>query len=86
MVTEPLAEKYRAFGWAVRDGLDGHNFEQVLDGLTWARDHRGEPACVIFDTVKGKGVSFMENNPGFHGAAPSAEQFEAAMRELGADA
>jgi transketolase len=84
MVTEPLADKYRAFGWAVREGLDGHNYEDIRDGLTWARDHQGEPACVIFDTVKGKGVSFMENNPGFHGAAPNAEQFEAAMKELGA--
>jgi transketolase len=83
MGTEPLAEKYRAFGWAVREGLDGHDFAQVEDGLRWARDHRGQPACVIFDTVKGKGVSFMENNPGFHGAAPNAEQFETAMRELG---
>jgi transketolase len=67
----------------VRDGLDGHDFGQVEDGLRWARDYRGQPACVIFDTVKGKGVSFMENNPGFHGAAPNAEQFETAMRELG---
>jgi transketolase len=83
MGTEPLAEKYRAFGWAVREGLDGHDFAQIEEGLRWARDHRGQPACVIFDTVKGKGVSFMENNPGFHGAAPSAEQYEIAMRELG---
>jgi transketolase len=83
MGTEPLAEKYRAFGWEVREGLDGHDFAQIEDGLRWARDHRGQPACVIFDTVKGKGVSFMENNPGFHGAAPNAEQYDAAMRELG---
>jgi transketolase len=83
MGTEPLAEKYRAFGWEVREELDGHDFAQIEDGLRWARDHRGQPACVIFDTVKGKGVSFMENNPGFHGAAPNAEQYDAAMRELG---
>ena len=84
MGIEPLAQRYEAFGWAVREGLDGHNFEQILEGLTWARDVKGQPACVIFDTVKGKGVSFMENNPGFHGAAPNAEQFDAAMKELGA--
>ena len=83
METAPLGEKYRAFGWAVREGLDGHDFAQILDGLTWARDYKGQPACVIFETIKGKGVSFMENNPGFHGAAPNAEQFETAMRELG---
>ena len=83
MVSEPLAEKYRAFGWAVREGLDGHDFAQIADGLRWARDVQGQPACVIFDTVKGKGVSFMENNPGFHGAAPSADQMAAALQELG---
>ncbi len=83
METAPLGEKYRAFGWAVREGLDGHDFAQILDGLTWARDYKGQPACVIFETIKGKGVSFMENNPGFHGAAPNAEQFATAMRELG---
>lgn len=82
----PLAEKYRAFGWAVRDGLDGHDFAQIEDALRWARDLKGQPACVIFETVKGKGVSFMENNPGFHGAAPNADQFAAAMRELGGEA
>lgn len=82
----PLAEKYRAFGWAVRDGLDGHDFAQIEDGLRWARDVQGQPAVVIFETTKGKGVSFMENNPGFHGAAPNADQYAAAMRELGAEA
>ena len=82
----PLAEKYRAFGWAVRDGLDGHDFAQIEDGLRWARDVQGQPVVVIFETTKGKGVSFMENNPGFHGAAPNADQYAAAMRELGAEA
>jgi len=82
----PLAEKYRAFGWAVRDGLDGHDFAQIEDGLRWAHDVQGQPAVVIFETTKGKGVSFMENNPGFHGAAPNADQYAAAMRELGAEA
>jgi len=82
MITEPLAEKYRAFGWEVREGLNGHDLADVESGLTWARDVRGKPACVIFDTVKGKGVSFMEHNPSFHGAPPSAEQYEQAIREL----
>jgi transketolase len=82
MVSEPLDEKYRAFGWEVRSDVDGHDLDAVEEALLWARDVRGAPACVIFDTVKGKGVSFMENNPAFHGAPPSDEQFELAMAEL----
>lgn len=84
MRPQPLDEKYRAFGWEVRSGIDGHDLEQVEEALKWARDVRGKPAAVIFETTKGKGVSFMENNPAFHGAAPSDEQYELAMQELGA--
>ena len=83
MNTEPLARKYEAFGWTVRDAVDGHDPAAVEDALRWARGVRGAPACVIFDTVKGKGVSFMEHNPAFHGAPPSPEQFAEAMAELG---
>jgi transketolase len=82
MVSEPLDEKYRAFGWEVRSDVDGHDLDAVEEALLWARDVSGAPACVIFDTVKGKGVSFMENNLAFHGAPPSDEQFEQAMAEL----
>jgi transketolase len=85
MVSEPLDEKYEAFGWAVKRGLDGHDLEEVEEALAWARDVEGQPACVIFDTVKGRGVSFMENNPAFHGAPPSDEQYEIAMQELADD-
>lgn len=84
MVSAPLDEKYRAFGWEVRSGIDGHDLAAVEEALAWARDVRGKPALVIFETTKGKGVSFMENNPGFHGAPPSDEQYAQAMRELGA--
>ena len=84
--TEPLDDKYRAFGWAVQAAVDGHDLDAVEHALLWARDVRGQPACVIFDTVKGKGVSFMEDNPAFHGAPPSDEQFVEAMRELGEEA
>ncbi len=85
MSTEPLDEKYRAFGWDVRSDVDGHDLGAIEEALIWARDVRGGPACVIFDTVKGKGVSFMENNPAFHGAPPNDEQFELAMSELADD-
>ena len=83
MVSAPLDAKYHAFGWEVRAGVDGHNLEAVEDALRWATEVRGGPACVIFDTLKGKGVSFMENNPAFHAGPPSDEQFAQAMRELG---
>lgn len=82
MRTEPLDEKYRAFGWEVLDGVDGHDFAAIEDALRWAYAVKGKPALVIFNTVKGKGVSFMENNPNFHGAAPSDEQYALAMAEL----
>ena len=79
---EPLDEKYAAFGWEVQSGVAGHDLDAVDEALRWARDVRGRPACVIFDTVKGHGVSFMAHNPDFHGAPPSPEQFELAMAEL----
>ena len=82
MRTEPLDEKYRAFGWQVRAGVDGHDFAAIEDALRWAYSASGKPVCVIFDTVKGKGVSFMENNPNFHGAPPTDEQYVLAMAEL----
>ena len=83
MVSEPLDRKYESFGWAVRSGVDGHDTGAVEEALRWASEVRGQPACVIFDTVKGRGVSFMEDNPGFHGAPPSPEQYEQALAELG---
>lgn len=82
MRTEPLDEKYRAFGWEVRAGIDGHDHAAIEEALRWAYGVRGKPALVIFNTVKGKGVSFMEDNPNFHGAPPSDEQYAQAMAEL----
>ena len=82
MSSEPLDEKYRAFGWHVLSDLDGHDVKTVEQACQWALDQRGGPVCLIFDTVKGKGVSFMEHNPAFHGAPPSDEEFEQAMKEL----
>ena len=81
MRTDPLPDKWRAFGWHVQE-VDGHDLSQVIEALEKARDARGQPAVVIAHTVKGKGVSFMENNPEWHGKAPTPEQAERALAEL----
>ena len=76
-----VSEKFAAFGWAVKK-INGHNMVEVIDAIDWADQINDGPACIVMDTVKGKGVSYMENNPKFHGAAPSEEQFKLAMEEL----
>jgi transketolase len=78
---DPLAERWRAFGWNAQE-VDGHDLSQTVDALETARDHRGQPSVVICQTTKGKGVSFMENNPAFHGKAATKEQLEQALEEL----
>ena len=84
MRTDPLPDKWQAFGWHVQE-VDGHDLSQVIEALEKARDVRGRPSVVIAHTVKGKGVSFMENNPEWHGKAPTPEQAERALAELGSD-
>ena len=81
MELEPLADKWRAFGWKVLE-IDGHDMDQVLDAAAKAKRARGRPTVIIAHTVKGKGVSFMENNPDFHGRAPTESEYEQAMVEL----
>jgi transketolase len=81
MRTDPLPDKWQAFGWHVQE-VDGHDLSQVIEALEKARDARSRPAVVIAHTVKGKGVSFMENNPEWHGKAPTPEQAERALAEL----
>ncbi len=78
---EPLAERWRAFGWNAQE-VDGHNIGQIIDALEQGRGHSGQPSVVICQTTKGKGVSFMENNPGFHGKAANEEQLKQALKEL----
>jgi transketolase len=78
---DPLAERWRAFGWNAQE-VDGHDIAQIIDALEKSRDHRGQPRVVICQTTKGKGVSFMENNPGFHGKAANKEQLKQALKEL----
>ncbi len=81
MNSEPLGEKFRSFGWHVID-VDGHDFEQLMNAFDHARTVKRQPVAIIAKTIKGKGVSFMENNVDFHGKAPNAAQFEIAMKEL----
>jgi transketolase len=82
MELEPLDDKLRAFGWHVIQ-VDGHSFEELLRAYDEARTIKGQPTAVIARTVKGKGVSFMENNPDWHGKGPNAEQREQALAEIG---
>ncbi len=76
-----IADKFRAFGFNVLE-IDGHDVEQIKNALTNAKQTKGKPTAIICSTVKGKGVSFMENQVGFHGAAPNEEQYKTAMKEL----
>lgn len=76
-----LAAKWHSFGWNVIE-LDGHDMEQVLRAFEMAKAFKGKPSVLIANTVKGKGVSFMENDCNWHGNAPSAEQLENALKEI----
>jgi len=78
---EPLAGKWRSFGWHVIE-TDGHNVAALQSAFAEAAATKRKPTCIVAHTVKGKGVSFMENNPKFHGAAPSPAEFAEAMKEL----
>ena len=82
MPSEPLDKKFEAFNWHVIK-IDGHNFEQILAALEEARNTKGKPTAIIMETVKGKGVSFMENLAGWHGKVPNDEQFETAKARFG---
>ena len=83
MPSEPLDKKFEAFGWKVIKA-DGHDFDSLRAALAEARAEKGRPSVILAKTVKGKGVSFMENDAGWHGKAPNAEQYERAMAELDA--
>jgi len=84
MSIEPLADKWKAFGWHVIE-IDGHDMRQILDACDRAKDTRSKPTMVIAHTVKGKGVSFMENALSFHGKPPNDEETKKALKELGGD-
>lgn len=81
MKVEPLKAKWEAFGWNVIE-IDGHSFEEILDSVEKAKMVKGKPTIIIARTVKGKGVSYMENAVDWHGKAPSKEEAESAVKEL----
>ncbi len=82
MEIDPISEKYRSFGWHVIV-IDGHNMEDILRGFEEASKVKGKPVAIIANTIKGKGVSFMENIAGWHGRAPNREELDKALKELG---
>jgi len=77
----PFSEKWQSFGWYVIE-VDGHDLSQLMEAFDRAKLVKGQPVVIIAHTVKGKGVSFMENNPDFHGKAPNAGEVQIALKEL----
>ena len=84
MCIEPVADKWKAFGWLVIE-INGHDFKDILRALNKAKETKGKPTVIIANTIKGKGVSFMEGAVGFHGKCPDDEQYAQAMGELGGE-
>ena len=77
----PLDEKFKAFGWHVRS-INGHDFNQIEEAFAEARTVKERPSIIISKSVKGKGVSFMENQVSWHGSAPNRDQYEQATAEI----
>ena len=80
MTETDLDEKIKAFGWNVIE-IDGHDIQAIYDAIETAKKNTS-PTAIIANTIKGRGVSFMENNAGWHGKAPKKEEYEKAMQEL----
>jgi len=81
MPLESLRAKYEAFGWHVME-VDGHNIPHIIDALNESKSVYEKPTCIIAHTIPGKGVSFMENDPEWHGKPPTADQAKVALAEL----
>ena len=81
MSSYPIDEKFRSFGFEIIK-IDGHNIDEILKAFEVARNIKGKPTCIIAKTIKGKGISFMENQVGWHGKAPNEEQYKQAIEEL----
>ena len=77
-----IGGKFAAFGWNVLT-VDGHNIAEIIEAIEKAKASKGAPTVIVMNTVKGKGVSFMENQAGWHGKAPSAELVAQALKDLG---
>jgi len=84
MNVDSVEEKFRAFGWYVVT-VNGHNFEEIINALKEAEEVKGKPTMIVAMTTKGKGVSFMENQAGWHGKAPSMDEFKIALKDLGVE-
>ncbi len=78
---EPVVDKWKAFNWNVQE-IDGHDYDQIIKSIHHAQKVKDKPAIIIAHTIKGKGVTFMENNNHFHGVAPTEEEMERALKEL----
>lgn len=83
MDLRPICGKWSSFGWETKE-INGHDFGEITSALKWARGVQGKPVFIHANTVKGKGVSFMEHQIGWHGVAPNAEQLKQALAEIGA--
>jgi len=81
MAIGDIGDKFRSFGWQVRE-VNGHDMESLVDVFNWADSEDTGPIAIIANTTKGRGVSFMEDNPEFHGKAPDDEELERALEEL----
>jgi transketolase len=81
MPLDPLVPKWQSFGWNTME-IDGHSFVEIVAAVETAKRTQGRPTMIVARTVKGKGVSFMENVPAWHGTPPNVEQYERAMEEL----
>lgn len=77
----PIDEKFRSFGFEIIK-IDGHNIQEIIDAFDVAENVKGKPVCIIAKTIKGKGISYMENQVGWHGKSPNEEQYKLAMKEL----
>ena len=82
MSSYPIDEKFKSFGFQVIN-IDGHNIQEIIDAFDVAKNVKDKPTCIIAKTIKGKGVSYIENDVKWHGIAPNEEQYQLAMKELG---
>ena len=84
MNPSPIDKKFEAFGWNVIV-IDGHNYDEIIDAIEKSKNAKNKPTAIVCKTIKGKGVSFMENEASWHGTAPSKEQCEIALKEIGGE-